>query len=466
MEKQDIRTEELLHKAASIAIVTLALGLASTALILGAGCASAPPDVAAREAALRREAELRRELEPRLQALADKEGSQPAAAMTEAAFILARLSDEGVAESMLEAEESPGLLAEALRERFYQASTGLSLELSPGGGFLRPGERLELRLTHPSGRVLPLLPLRASWTSGQERVDLRFMTNAEGRAFIALPDDPEFLNTALSLSVSTDFSSLAPAEASLASFDDAAALSRRYLSLDAAGSWFASREARIPGGSFYAGALPQDSRASPRETSRLATVKELVMDAYPVTNGLFAVFLDEEGPGPEGYPEYWDNPDYAQPEQPVVGLSRAEAQRFAAWLSARRGLSLRLPTEEEYERAARGGADLVYPWGDQPPAAGAQAAFLGNGRYEGPAPVGSFQDGKNAYGLYDMAGNVWQWTSSDLAPAEEGPALAIAKGGSWMDGPAELRVSNRRELETGARRVDLGFRLVREVNDE
>jgi formylglycine-generating enzyme required for sulfatase activity len=77
--------------------------------------------------------------------------------------------------------------------------------------------------------------------------------------------------------------------------------------------------------------------------------------------------------------------------------------------------------------------------------------------------VGSFEAGRNAYGLYDMAGNVWQWTSTHRVA---GTRSLIVKGGSWMDGPADLRISNRWEVDPAKGYVDVGFRLVREVINE
>ena len=81
--------------------------------------------------------------------------------------------------------------------------------------------------------------------------------------------------------------------------------------------------------------------------------------------------------------------------------------------------------------------------------------------------MGSFKNGVNAFELFDMAGNVWQWTStSSVEETGEGPANIIVKGGSWMDGPIELRISNRNELDPSQQYGDVGFRLVREALNE
>ena len=183
-----------------------------------------------------------------------------------------------------------------------------------------------------------------------------------------------------------------------------------------------------------------------------------------MTNALYGMFLDDTRSG--SFPEYWDNPVYNQDDQPVIGVTLEDANRFAAWLSERLGVVKRLPTEDEWEKAARAGQDVIYPWGDQSPAEGVRANFSGNGRFTAPSPVGSYEAGANAYGLLDMAGNVWQWTSTAYGAAGAGAATVIVKGGSWMDGPTDLRISNRRDVDPAKGYVDVGFRLVTEVSDD
>jgi formylglycine-generating enzyme required for sulfatase activity len=174
---------------------------------------------------------------------------------------------------------------------------------------------------------------------------------------------------------------------------------------------------------------------------------------------MYQVYLEDTNA--ETVPDYLDNPRFDQPDQPIVGVSYDDAVRFASWLSAKLGVVKRLPTEDEWEKAARGGKDIIYPWGDESPTDGVRANFNGNGRFSSPSPVGSFAAGRNAYGLSDMAGNVWQWTSTSRAAGS-----TIVKGGSWMDGPTDLRISNRREVDPGQGYADVGFRLVREVRHD
>jgi formylglycine-generating enzyme required for sulfatase activity len=224
-------------------------------------------------------------------------------------------------------------------------------------------------------------------------------------------------------------------------------------------------EVRVPGGTFTVGAVKQDRRAESKEAPRQATIESFYIDRNLVTNALYGAFLADTDAPRSAYPAYWKNLDYNGPDQPVIGVSLEDANRFAAWVSKRLGGKVRLPTEEEWEKAARGDAEVIYPWGDQSPTDSVRANYNGNGRFDGTSPVGSFENGKNAFGLYDMAGNVWEWTSTP-SDSPDAPGAAIAKGGSWMDGPNELRVSNRRDLDPARRFSDVGFRLVREVSND
>jgi formylglycine-generating enzyme required for sulfatase activity len=213
------------------------------------------------------------------------------------------------------------------------------------------------------------------------------------------------------------------------------------------------------------GALARDKRAAKKEARRDEQLDDFSIGVYLVTNAQYGVYLEDAKS--DSYPEYWDNPDYNQPDQPVIGLSLTEAQAYAAWLSDKIGAVMRLPTEGEWEKAARGGQDAIYPWGDQLPSDGSRANYSGNGRFKATSPVGSFENGRNAYGLYDMAGNVWQWTLATRDADGDGmEESSIVKGGSWMDGQTDLRVSNRRELDPSKPYADVGFRLVREVSHE
>lgn len=162
---------------------------------------------------------------------------------------------------------------------------------------------------------------------------------------------------------------------------------------------------------------------------------------------------------------------------PVVNVSWVDAQAFIAWLNQSSGHRYRLPTEAEWEYAARGGSTSAYPWGDSFEAGKANAmGTAGPDRWDGPAPVGSFPP--NAFGLYDMIGNVSQWVEDrkhndyNGAPTDGSawntgdPNWRMVRGGSWVMGPKGLRVSLRIWDDVPRRAYQsMGFRLAQGDDD-
>jgi hypothetical protein len=415
------------------------------------------------EAERAREAALRAELQERFSAL-KQERSQPLAdRIREAARLLDRLTREGVTDLLTEEERGSRLMSTAIEMYCRQLCTGLSVGTIPAGGFVGPETRFEATVRGGDGGQTGYLPLRVEWVNGgNERVTLQIASSAatssaDGRLSIDFPAEESFRNTGIRLRVSTDFARWSES-AALADIDAASAVEATFRHFDDVDAFF-SREVLVPGGPFAAGAVPQDAWATRKETPREAITSTFYIDLHPVTNALYRIYLEDTGT--EVFPAYWDNPRFNQPDQPVVGVSYEEAVRFASWLSGQLGVVKRLPTEDEWEKAARGGREVIFPWGDQSPSDGARANYDGNGRFDATSPVGSYEEGKNAYGIFDMAGNVWEWTST----RQENGSL-IAKGGSWMDGPADLRISNRREIDPSRGYADVGIRLIREVHNE
>jgi hypothetical protein len=410
-----------------------------------------------------REAAIRAELQDRLAALRNGGGQSLAGRMTEAARMLDRLAREGLTELLTENELGDGLLSAGLEAFCRETAAGLAITASPGSGFIRSETRFEVVTRGGDGEPAGSLPLRVEWAPrGAEPVAMNATSGPDGTLTLAYPTGESFRNTGVRLGISTDFARLAPAASAastaLQDIDAASRLEASFRHFDDVGKFF-SGEVLVPGGPFTAGAVARDKRASRKEAPRQASTPDFYIDLYPVTNALYQMYLEDTKAG--SFPEYWDNPQYDQPDQPVIGVSYDDAVHFAAWLSAQLGVVKRLPTEDEWEKAARGGQDMIYPWGDQSPTDGVRANYNGNGRFSAPSPVGSFEEGRNAYGLYDLAGNVWQWTSTG-----RGSGSLIVKGGSWMDGPADLRISNRREVDPAKGYVDVGFRLVREVTND
>jgi formylglycine-generating enzyme required for sulfatase activity len=216
----------------------------------------------------------------------------------------------------------------------------------------------------------------------------------------------------------------------------------------------------IPAGEFWMGSDPPEGGENERPRRKLATAAYRIGE-LPVTNADFAPFV------PGGYaergfwtdegwafiaahsirsPRFWDDrawAHYLSPEQPIVGVSWYEADAFA------RSRRLRLPSEAEWERAARGDDGRRFPWGDEwrPDF----AAHRGGPRQT--LPAGHFAQNVSPYGARDCAGNVWEWCSDEYAPG-----LRSARGGSWNAHPPQLRCASRNAWPPWARYSNLGFR--------
>lgn len=214
----------------------------------------------------------------------------------------------------------------------------------------------------------------------------------------------------------------------------------------------------IPAGEFEMGSSLGDTDERPVHR---VSLDAFYIDMYEVTNAQYKKFVDATS---AQSPIYWKYSNFNEPNQPVVGITWEEASAYAKWAGKR------LPTEAEWEKAARGGLiGKKYVWGDNPtPPQGAgnfgdetaklvfKSWSIIKGYDDGfshPAPVGSFTP--NDYGLYDMMGNVWEWCldyydssyySSSPKSNPKGPSSGtdhVLRGGSWFADDDYLRVSNR-----------------------
>jgi len=220
----------------------------------------------------------------------------------------------------------------------------------------------------------------------------------------------------------------------------------------------------IPGGTFQMGRNTGPQQELPQHP---VTVAAFFMDRTEVTNAEYADFVVATN---HEVPTHWLNgkPLAGQEKWPVVNVSPKDAEAFAAWRSRRDGVTYRLPTEEEWEYAARNGGEFKsFPWGD---AFEEKRAVV---REAAPRPVGSYPEGKNRWGAVDLIGNVWEWTSSRaslyLAPQSRIPEAhrewVVARGGSYSSDPDDLQApisaTYRDWYAPTFRHANYGFRLVR-----
>ncbi|HSE16701.1 MAG TPA: bifunctional serine/threonine-protein kinase/formylglycine-generating enzyme family protein [Pyrinomonadaceae bacterium] len=198
----------------------------------------------------------------------------------------------------------------------------------------------------------------------------------------------------------------------------------------------------IEGGTFTMGS---NNYGEEQRGEHPVTVPSFYLDKYEVTNGEYAEFLKATGrPAPENDPaiteSYWEpwkgtDPPPGREDWPVANVSPKDVEAFAAWLSKRDGVVYRLPTEEEWEFAARNGSkDSLFPWGNSWERGRANI----NGK-KSPADVGSFPQGATQSGVQDMVGNVWEFTSSKPRFYDDRRVLSsvkdarVQRGGSFFE---------------------------------
>jgi formylglycine-generating enzyme required for sulfatase activity len=218
----------------------------------------------------------------------------------------------------------------------------------------------------------------------------------------------------------------------------------------------------IPGGTFQMGRNDGPPQERPEHA---VTVQKFLLDRTEVTNAEYAEFVRDTNYEP---PADWvrGKPLSGQERWPVANVSAVDAQAFAAWRSKRDGVTYRLPTEEEWEFAARdGGEHKSFPWGESWEER--RAVMKG----ATPKPVGSDPDGKNRWGVVDLIGNVSEWTSSKASiysgqqiPLENRDWLVI-RGGSYASDPNDPQIpisaSYRDWFKPTMKHPTFGFRLVR-----
>ncbi len=219
----------------------------------------------------------------------------------------------------------------------------------------------------------------------------------------------------------------------------------------------------IPGGHFTMGSTQGEGYNS-EHPAHGVDIRPFYLGRYPVTNEEYAQFLQANPK--ENEPAYWADRRFNQFRRPVVGVTWDKALRFAQWAGGR------LPTESEWEYAVRAGSTSQYFWGESVTDADDYAWHRGNSQGT-THPVGEKRP--NAFGLYDMAGNAWEWVHDrwhDDYQGAPGDGSAwelgeigrrVIRGGSWYYEPANLRSANRDRDNPDYWNGNLGFRLAQDL---
>jgi formylglycine-generating enzyme required for sulfatase activity len=200
---------------------------------------------------------------------------------------------------------------------------------------------------------------------------------------------------------------------------------------------------------------------------RRVIVKPFLIAETETTNEQYREFV--KATGSSAAPAYWKDGEFPPGAalEPVAGVTWQDAADYCKWLSEKLGATVRLPTEAEWELAARGPKNLKYPWGDEWDARAAESKET-HGRVRA---VKSFPAGRSPFGAYDMAGNVWEWVEDEATDVEGRPKteggvkLRVVRGGGATELRAFVSATARHEVRADYVAPRLGFRYVVVRND-
>jgi sulfatase modifying factor 1 len=224
----------------------------------------------------------------------------------------------------------------------------------------------------------------------------------------------------------------------------------------------------VPAGSFLMGC--DTGRDEERPVHRV-WVDDFLLGVFPVRNREYRPFLEATGHPP---PLLWSDPNFSHPDQPVAAVSWFEAVKYCDWLSGVTGKIYRLPTEAEWERAARAGREgALYTWGDEPP--NEHAAYTSRWGGEVPATRPAGEGSPNAWGFYELGENVHEWCADwfqkdyyAISPEKNprGPAAGerrASRGGSWRHHIKVSRCAARSSIPPQFQYADYGFRVACDI---
>jgi formylglycine-generating enzyme required for sulfatase activity len=225
----------------------------------------------------------------------------------------------------------------------------------------------------------------------------------------------------------------------------------------------------VPAGEFWMGS--EHSGSGDERPAHRVLVAEFQMAVTPVTNGQYWIYTAATG---ASLPQHWDSdlPPKGKENHPVVYVSWNDVLKYCEWLSKVTGKTIRLPTEAEWEKAARGpsassGDARQYPWGDEfdPAKCNTSESKIGS-----TTPVGIYPQGVSLYGCLDMAGNVWEWCQSkyqsypydpdDGRNDPGGSDRRVVRGGAWNFNQGYARCASRNHFSPDLRGGDGGFRVM------
>ncbi|PDW02658.1 SUMF1/EgtB/PvdO family nonheme iron enzyme [Candidatus Viridilinea mediisalina] len=244
----------------------------------------------------------------------------------------------------------------------------------------------------------------------------------------------------------------------------------------------------IPAGPFLMGSSDADGLAFDNEKPQhTLTLPDYWIARTPITNAQFRPFVEADGYRNRAYwteagwawreewqicqPEYWENATWNGDDYPVVGVSWYEAVAYCRWLSAVTGHEFRLPSEAEWEKAARGPDGRIWPWGDIWEEGRCNSKEAGIGK---TSPVGHYPSGASPYGVLDMAGNVWEWCVTRwekdypyrlkeewMADYLAGEAARVRRGGAYYSVAQRVRGASRGDFNIPrSRNLHVGLRIV------
>lgn len=238
----------------------------------------------------------------------------------------------------------------------------------------------------------------------------------------------------------------------------------------------------VPAGSFLMGNLPGDSIPAEETPQHEVNLPAFRIGQYPITNAQYAEFIkrekQQEPPKKTGW--FLREPPADKLDHPVTGVSWSDAQVYCHWLSGQTGRTYRLPSEAEWEKAARGVDGRLYPWGNE------WSSGRCNFASDDTTAVNTYPEGVSPYGCYDMLGNVQEWTSTlwgsdpkenafpypyrstdgreETKPAHLYRVYRIYRGSSFRDEAVKLRCSARGNSDPESKIRWRGFRVALEIS--